>query len=316
MVRLICKVLEDNKIDYWLDEDDLPTGQQMDEVIPEAISSGGFFISVNTRGSERKDVSYMRRETAIAVRELTKRPTNQTWFIPLRFDRCQMPNNSIGGISTLRDLNWIDVEDRGWSGAMEKMLRDMGVSHPLVSTSAPLGSGLPSALDMTGGKITYTRTEPPGQLPKGLINTVTSGMVARNDENELVARFVLQSMTESLQKISEKMQMSELVAVSNEAELSRDRREPTRFSGNRAGTLNEATRLSLPQGGSAVVPAGASFSAKFQAQVSVNDDRLVGLFCADVAVRTQGRAQHSVQHGQIDVGVRPSDQTPLDRRPD
>jgi len=63
----------------------------------------------------------MNTELGIAINELGKRRRDQTWFIPIRLDDCEVPDWSIGPGETLRDLQYVDLF-RNWPDGMRRIL--------------------------------------------------------------------------------------------------------------------------------------------------------------------------------------------------
>ena len=52
----------------------------------------------------------MYEELVLAVDELRQRPRNRAWFVPLVMPGGNIPDWSIGGGETLRDINYIAFE--------------------------------------------------------------------------------------------------------------------------------------------------------------------------------------------------------------
>lgn len=66
-------------------------------------------------------ITVMNTELGIAINELGKRRRDQTWFIPVRLDDCEVPDWSIGPGETLRDLQHVDLF-RDWPDGMRRIL--------------------------------------------------------------------------------------------------------------------------------------------------------------------------------------------------
>lgn len=303
LVDTICRIFDENNVPYWIDRAELTGGDRWKRNIRDAIRRGAYFLSVNTPTSARKPRSGAREELLIAVEELRLRSIEKRWFIPLRFDSCDMPDNDIGGGETLASFQWIDVERLGWVKSMEQLLKACGVPEPRIGTGAPLGEGLPPILEMLRGTVTYERTEPPDQLIQGLINAVQGGLIARDNNGRILARFNLMSATSSLQRISEEMGMAELVATCSGENLSTDPAAPSAFVGMRQGTTSRQVTLNAMMGRPVVIPANSHFRSAYTAKVHVNGDRLRGNFRADVNVTLRGTVHSQSQYGTIDVVV-------------
>jgi GTP-binding protein EngB required for normal cell division len=51
----------------------------------------------------------MNEEVTLAIDELRLRPTDRSWFIPIRLDNSSIPVRPIGGGETLSDIQWVDL---------------------------------------------------------------------------------------------------------------------------------------------------------------------------------------------------------------
>jgi TIR domain len=94
-------------VPIWRDKDALRPGDRWKFRISDAIRNGDAFVAVFSRMSERRERSYMRQELLEAVAELGTRPTDRTWFIPVKLSPCNIPELKIGPRETLRDLHYI-----------------------------------------------------------------------------------------------------------------------------------------------------------------------------------------------------------------
>jgi hypothetical protein len=63
----------------------------------------------------------MNEELTTAIDELRRRPTDRTWFIPILLSECEIPDRSIGGGETLRNLQAVTLY--GWDAGMASLLR-------------------------------------------------------------------------------------------------------------------------------------------------------------------------------------------------
>ncbi len=108
-VNLLCDELEAAGISIWLDREQIKPGHRWKDVIREAIENGSFFIACFSKEYEKKDKSYMNEELALAIEQIRKYQRNRIWFIPVLLSNCYIPNYSIGGGETLRDIQWVDL---------------------------------------------------------------------------------------------------------------------------------------------------------------------------------------------------------------
>ena len=68
-----------------------------------------------------RPVTFMNTELGFAIGELSKRRHDQSWFIPVRLDDCEIPEHSIGAGETLTDLQRVDLF-RDWADGMRRIL--------------------------------------------------------------------------------------------------------------------------------------------------------------------------------------------------
>jgi TIR domain len=105
-------------VDVWIDYQRLLPGERWQNTIRDAIRSGSFFLALFTPEYTSRASTYMNDELAFAIDELRLRPTDRAWFIPVVISGTGVPDRSIGGGDTLRDLHWIDLSD-GWEVAVD-----------------------------------------------------------------------------------------------------------------------------------------------------------------------------------------------------
>jgi len=117
--------VENAGIGVWQDIDSLIPGKRWKEEIEQAIRSGDFFIACFSENSAKRARTHMREEILIAVEELRLRPVDRSWFIPVMLSASQIPDVSIGGGQTLRDLHWVDVHS-DWESGIATLLRAFG----------------------------------------------------------------------------------------------------------------------------------------------------------------------------------------------
>jgi hypothetical protein len=108
------------------------------------------------------------------------------------------------------------------------ILRD----HPsqVIDLGRPIGLGLRSVVRITGGHIHIINTSL--NLPpfKGLIYTIIGGAVERNENDQLVAFIKSQSPFAALQRLNERLGLSQSEYISNDTAVSGDPAKPTIFS--------------------------------------------------------------------------------------
>ena len=63
----------------------------------------------------------MSEELTIALENFAMRPRDRAWFIPLLLSG-EIPNLEIGGGRTLRDIQWVELNDLVWEQAVLRVL--------------------------------------------------------------------------------------------------------------------------------------------------------------------------------------------------
>ena len=93
-------------VTVWLDRDKIMPGQRWQDAIRQAIREGDYFIACFSAEYVARPRTYMHTEIGLAIEMLQQMPTNRIWFIPVLLSECEVPDRSIGGGQTLRDLHW------------------------------------------------------------------------------------------------------------------------------------------------------------------------------------------------------------------
>jgi HEAT repeat protein len=117
----LVQSLESFGIDVWLDKNKIKPGQLWEDAIKEAISSGDYFIACFSDNYNSRIKSYMNEELILAIDELRQRPSDRSWFIPVRLTECDIPNRRIGAGQTLRSIQWVDVYN-DWNAGIQRIL--------------------------------------------------------------------------------------------------------------------------------------------------------------------------------------------------
>jgi hypothetical protein len=108
-------------VNVWLDRVSIKPGERWDLAIKQAIRSGDFFVACFSPNSVNKSRSGMNQELSLAVEELTLRPLDRRWFIPVLLDECEIPEYSIGGLATLRSIQQVKLFSN-WSLGIDQVL--------------------------------------------------------------------------------------------------------------------------------------------------------------------------------------------------
>lgn len=108
-------------VNVWLDRRQILPGTRWQGAIREAIRGGAFFIACFSREYRKREYSYMNEELMLAIKELRKRRPDRAWFIPVLLSNCDIPELDIGAGETLRDLQWINLEE-DWNDGLRRLL--------------------------------------------------------------------------------------------------------------------------------------------------------------------------------------------------
>jgi hypothetical protein len=122
IVYKLCKYLEKQDITIWLDKNDIAPGTFWKDSIRNAISNGDFYMAFFSKEQNSRNRSYMNEELVLAIEELRRRNYNQVWFIPILLSG-EIPDLEIGAGKTLRDLQWIELNEKNWASSSESVLK-------------------------------------------------------------------------------------------------------------------------------------------------------------------------------------------------
>ena len=90
-------------IPVWRDTEDLWPGEDWRKKIRHAISQNALvFIACFSQASLARAKSYQNEELTLAIEQLRRRPQDDLWLIPVRLDKCEIPDLDIGGGRTLK----------------------------------------------------------------------------------------------------------------------------------------------------------------------------------------------------------------------
>ena len=103
-IERLASGLEARTIKTWIDRQQIKPGQRWKKAIEDAIRSGAFFVACFSKASVARTRSYMNEELQIAIEEVRLRPTETSWFIPIRLDDCEIPDRPIGPWITVRSF--------------------------------------------------------------------------------------------------------------------------------------------------------------------------------------------------------------------
>ena len=106
----------------WMDKKDLIPGQNWRSVIPRVIKDSQLFIACFSESLIAKP-GFVQNEFKIALNQLASLPPNSIYFIPLRFDECEIPDlrQEEYGLN-LRDIHWLDYWEADGFDELEKAI--------------------------------------------------------------------------------------------------------------------------------------------------------------------------------------------------
>lgn len=113
--------LEEAGIKVWLDRKDIEAGEDWKSAIRKAIRGGDCFLACFSEEYNLKRKTYMNSELMLAIDELMSYTPDHRWFIPVLLSRCEIPDISIGGNRTLRDLQHVKLYE-DWGEGVRRIL--------------------------------------------------------------------------------------------------------------------------------------------------------------------------------------------------
>ena len=102
IVQRLCDELTKRGIKFWLDKNDIDPGKRWKQAIRRAIQGGAFFIACFSKEYNARSMTYMNEELVEAIGVLRQRATDQSWFIPVKLNECEIPDRDIGAGETLQ----------------------------------------------------------------------------------------------------------------------------------------------------------------------------------------------------------------------
>jgi len=104
------RALEAAGIPVWRDTADLWPGEDWRANIRRAITNNALvFIACFSQAGLDREESYQNEELILAIEQLRRRRPDNPWLIPVRFDKCQIPDLDLGAGRTLASIQWADL---------------------------------------------------------------------------------------------------------------------------------------------------------------------------------------------------------------
>jgi DNA-binding beta-propeller fold protein YncE len=128
------RTLQAAGIPVWRDTADLWPGEDWRAKIRHAITDNALvFIACFSSASLARYRSYQNEELTLAIEQMRLRNPDDSWFVPVRFDECEIPDRDIGGGRTLMSIQRADLfgdrSEDGTARLVAAILRILG-GHP------------------------------------------------------------------------------------------------------------------------------------------------------------------------------------------
>jgi len=102
-VRSLFKRLSSDRVQPWLDEEDLLAGQDWDYEIKRAVKNSHVVVACLSKGSVNKS-GYVQKEIKLALDVADEQPEGTIFVIPLKLEECEIPER----LSRFHSLNYYE----------------------------------------------------------------------------------------------------------------------------------------------------------------------------------------------------------------
>ena len=116
--------LTSHGIDVWLDRNKIDPGVRWKKAIRQAIQSGAFFIACFSSEYNERDKTYMNEELIVATDVLRQQSFDKVWFIPIKLNECEIPEEDLGGGKTFKDFQWVELY-KDWDTGIHSLLKSI-----------------------------------------------------------------------------------------------------------------------------------------------------------------------------------------------
>ena len=120
----LCEVLTSYGIDVWVDWRSLEPGDLWEREIRQAIRERAFFIPCFSKEYNDRDETYMEEELNVAIKVLRQKPLSKKWCIPVKLNKCEIPDYDIGRGETLRSFQYVDLSE-DWNTGIQRLLKSI-----------------------------------------------------------------------------------------------------------------------------------------------------------------------------------------------
>lgn len=302
VVLHLCRILEANGIEVWLDREQLEPGARWKAAIENAIQGGIYFLSIFSKARQNKPTSYANEELVVAIDQIRKKAFGSTWFIPVKIDDCEIEPRPIGGGETILDFQVCDL--RNWSKELTRLLRVLGVKEPKVDHRKPLGAGLPSILEVRSGFVRYDRIVGAPEVFQGMEHRVVNGWCRRMDNDAILGYFELFAPLRQFQDFNRLLGYTGFHAICLDAELSTSRDAPSRFVYDRRLVAPAGTQIPDPtNSGMITLPFDLPLRSIFTADGWIDGEIFSGKFFAALETTVGGQKKIQPSDGVFEMIV-------------
>jgi len=113
--------LDREGIKVWVDRHKIKPGTKWRNAIRSAIEEKAFFIACFSNEYSSRDTTYMDEELEVVYSELKLYPDDTSWFLPIKFNKCNLPEVQINDTLRVEDIQWVEMDDN-WNQGIEKIL--------------------------------------------------------------------------------------------------------------------------------------------------------------------------------------------------
>ena len=123
--RRLFDALRGRGLAPWLDEEDLRVGERWDPRLEQAIADCDYFVVLQSRHLDERDVSYVYKEVEIALEKQSRQRPGLVFILPVRIDDVTYRDGSPGCLESLRHLQTQDLLDEDGVGRLlRQIVRD------------------------------------------------------------------------------------------------------------------------------------------------------------------------------------------------
>ena len=170
-------------IEVWRDLQHLNPGDRWKRKIRKAIREGGFFIACFSQEYHDRDESYMNEELTLAIERLRQLHIDRVWFMPVKLNKCEIPDIDIGRGETLQDLHYVKLYE-DWDAGIQSILDVIQPESPASTVSG----NTPETIESLKLFIAYSHkdTEAKDELITRLAVLKREGLIDLWHDNEIL----------------------------------------------------------------------------------------------------------------------------------